>query len=219
MYVPRMQFYYLWWITSWRWTPWLRVHCLRRKTKLSKTLCNRFWSWLIRTISSLNARLRSCVVWGGVPYTHSFRYPQRKKSGTVMSGEHAGHGMSPKRETTLWKRLRTTSMLQCDYVARFVPNVSCLCPGCVNVADLKDVDHAAMMPLHCEHFSTHSAWSTVTTVPYTASVFKLTYPQQKPVAWRNRTMSRNIKLFRQAMLCPNDGLCFTIKTKSCSSVR
>jgi hypothetical protein len=41
-YDHRMQFYYLWWITSWSWPPWWRVHCLRQSTKLPKTACNKF---------------------------------------------------------------------------------------------------------------------------------------------------------------------------------
>jgi hypothetical protein len=110
-------------------------------------------------------------VCGRVLYTHYFRYLHRKKSGTVMAGERAGHGMSPKCEITLWKRLRTTCMLQCDYLARLVPNFSCLCPGCVKVVELSNVDCAEMSPSLCKHFSTHSSWSTMRTVPYTASVF------------------------------------------------
>jgi hypothetical protein len=96
-----------------------------------------------------------CVGGGEVLYTHSFRYPHGEKSGTVMSGERAGHGISPKREITLWKRLWTTSVLQCDSVTRFVPNFCCLCPGCVNVAELSNVDCAEMSPLLCEHFTMH----------------------------------------------------------------
>jgi hypothetical protein len=164
----------------------------------------------MRAISSWIARFRSCVVCGQVLYTHSSRYPHRKKYGTVMAGKRVGHRMSPKHEITLWKRLQTMCMLQCYYLARFIPNYYCLCPGCVNVVELSDMDYAEMIPLLCEHFSTHSSWSTTRTVSYTASVFKLTYPQQNPVAWRNHTMPRKIKLPPQAMLCPHDGLCFII---------
>jgi hypothetical protein len=159
-----------------------------------------------------------CCV-GGVLCTHSFRYPNRKKSRTVVTGERAGHGVSPKRELTLWKRIRTTSVLQCHFLARFIPNFFCLCPGCVSVADLSNVDCAEMFPLLCEMFSIHSSWSTMRAVPYSASVFKLTYPQKNSVARRNRTMPRNIKMLPKVTLCPNDGLCLAIKAKICSSLR
>jgi hypothetical protein len=176
----------------------------------------------MRTIWSWIARSMSCAMWGRVvyEYTHSFRCPHRKKSGTVMSGERTCHGMPPKCEVNLWKRLRTTSsMLLCDYHARFFTNFSCLCRGCLNVAQLSDVDCAEMVPLFCEYFSTCSSWSTVRTVSDTASAFKLTYQQQSPVAWRNHTMPKNIKLLPGETLCPNDGLCFVIKMNSCSSLR
>lgn len=55
-------------------------------------------------------------------------------------------------------------------------------------------------------FSMHSSWSTMRTVSYTASVFKLMYPQQNRVAWRNHTMPTNNKLLSEATLCTNDGL-------------
>jgi hypothetical protein len=94
---------------------------------------------------------------GEVLYTHSFRRPHRKKFGSVMSGERAGHGVCPKLEMTLWKRLRTTYILQCDFLASFVPKFSCLCPGCVNVVDLSNVGCAEMISLLCEHFVTHTS--------------------------------------------------------------
>jgi hypothetical protein len=62
---------------------------------------------------------------------------------------------SPKHEITLWKRLRSTSMLQCGYLARFFSNVPFLCPGRVKVAELSDVHYAEMLSLLCEHFSRH----------------------------------------------------------------
>jgi hypothetical protein len=96
-YVQRMQFYYLWWITSWRWATWLRVNCLRQSTKLSKPLCNTFWSSLVRTFSFLIARFMSSVMSERVLYTHSFRYPHRKKCGNVVGGERAGHAMTGQR--------------------------------------------------------------------------------------------------------------------------
>jgi hypothetical protein len=129
----------------------------------------------------LNCKFHVLYCVGRVLYDHSLRYPHRKKSGTVMVGERAGHGMSLKREITLWKRLRTTSMLQYDYLARFVPYLSYQSPGCVNVAELSDVDCAEVIPLS-ENFITHSSWSTMRSAPYTFSVFKLTYQQQNPVA-------------------------------------
>jgi hypothetical protein len=81
------------------------------------------------------------------------------------------------------------------------------------------VDCAEMIPLLCEHFNTHTSWSTMWTVPYTASVFKLTYLQQNPIARRNHTMPRNTKVVPEATLCPNDRPCVAVKEDSCSSVR
>jgi hypothetical protein len=127
-YVRRMQFYYLWWITSWKWPSWLKVHRLRRSTKFSKPLCNKFWSWLMRAISSWIAHSTSCVGWGWVLYTQSFKYLHRKNFNTVMSGERTGRGMSPEGEITLWKRQWAMSMLQCDYLCIVLILVSVFIP-------------------------------------------------------------------------------------------
>jgi hypothetical protein len=108
---------------SWRWPRWCRLSCLRRSTVSSETLRKKVWSWVMRAISSWSARLRACVVWGPVLYTHSFRYPHRKKSGNVMPDKHAGCRVSPKCEITLWKRLQNTSMLQCDYLCKIHPRL------------------------------------------------------------------------------------------------
>jgi hypothetical protein len=50
----------------------------------------------------LNYTFQIVFMWGRILYA-PFRYPHRNKCGTVMAGQRAGHGMSPKRALTLWK--------------------------------------------------------------------------------------------------------------------
>jgi hypothetical protein len=45
-------------------------------------------------VSSRRARFSSCFVRGWFLYTHHFKYPRRKKSGTVSSGDPTGHGIA-----------------------------------------------------------------------------------------------------------------------------
>jgi hypothetical protein len=61
------------------------IYSLRRSRELSKTLCKKVWSRLMRAVSSLIAHFRACVVWGWDLCTHSFGYPHRKKSGSGIA--------------------------------------------------------------------------------------------------------------------------------------
>ena len=62
-------------------------------------------------ISSRIEFFSSCIVYGRLMYTCSFKYPHAVKSGTVRSGEISGCMMLSKREITLRKRLRKPSIM------------------------------------------------------------------------------------------------------------
>ena len=111
-YVHKMQFYYLWWIISWRWPPWL-THDQQNDQELYATNFSLdWWEQFHLELHISGPVLCVCVCGGGgVLCTHSFRSPHRKKSGAMMSGDLAGRGMSPKCEISLWRRWQTTSVL------------------------------------------------------------------------------------------------------------
>jgi len=84
------------------------LHCCKRVWKLPYTrLCRSS----IAATSSTMACLSSWIVMIRLRNTRPFRNPNRKKSGTVRSGDRAGQVMSPKRELTVPNISRTTAVL------------------------------------------------------------------------------------------------------------
>jgi hypothetical protein len=75
-------------MTSWRWLPPFWSHCLKRVIKLSKTRRN--ISWSIVAISFRIARIGSCTVCGPFLHTRALKYPHKKKTGRVRSGDLTG---------------------------------------------------------------------------------------------------------------------------------
>ena len=83
--------------TSDRWPPFTSMHCCKRAWKLLYTRLRRSSS--IAATSSTMAGLSSWIVMIRLRNTRSFRNPQRKKFGKIMSGDRAGQAMLSKLRT------------------------------------------------------------------------------------------------------------------------
>jgi hypothetical protein len=217
-YVHRMQFYYSWWITSWRWPPGLKSALSKTINKIIKNPMQQILELIHGSNFILNCTFQVlCGV--GVSSVYSFFQISAQKKVWYRDVRQT---CWPRDVSKTWNNLmdeiadhvHVTVWLSC----KICPKLLLLMPTMRDVAELSDVDYDEMIPLLCKHFSMHNSWSTMKTVSYTASVFKLMHSQQNPVVWRNCTMPRNNELLPQVTLYPNDGLCFVIKTRSCSSV-
>jgi hypothetical protein len=76
--------------------------CPKRFTTLSKT--RRHSCWFMVAVSSPVSRVSACVVAGPFLCTPSFKLPQRKKLGTLRSGDRTGHAIPD-----TWDALRRSS--------------------------------------------------------------------------------------------------------------
>jgi hypothetical protein len=131
-----------------------------------------------------------------------------------MSGERGGHGMSPKTWNNLLEQIAVHVHVAVWWSCKIRHKLLLLMPRmreCCRPEQCgpRSNDSLVLRSFQYAQFLEHHEDS-----PYTASVSKVTYPQQSPVAWRNRTVPRSIKLLPQATLCPSDGLCFVINTNS-----
>jgi hypothetical protein len=133
VYVQRMQFYHLWYIISARWPNSVAVHCLKTIHKIIKHTAQQI---LILTDDS---NFSSSVACGRFLYARSLKNPHNK-SGTVKSGERAGHGMCYKilHDTPYHQEKAVGLSAFCTgekyYSERFIPNSSWICLVCVIVA-------------------------------------------------------------------------------------
>ena len=77
--------------TSWRWPPFFATYLLKRLKNCQITRGTR--SRFMVAIASRTAPFSSCTVCGWILYTNYFKCPNKKKFGTVRSGDRTGHGI------------------------------------------------------------------------------------------------------------------------------